>query len=56
MPETEKPICPTCKEPMLLLLDRTTGKRAYRCLNCDGDDPLHDPGITGLLETLKPPK
>ncbi len=41
---------------MRLLLDKTTGKRSYRCLDCDGEDPLHDPGIASLLKTLQPPK
>jgi hypothetical protein len=45
---TPPPICPKCREPMRFLL-RKTGGRKFRCLDCEGDDPLKMPEVAKLL-------
>jgi hypothetical protein len=43
-----KDLCPKCRKPMRFLL-RKTGGRKFKCLECDGDDPLRSPDIAKLL-------
>jgi hypothetical protein len=43
---TPPPLCKTCGNPKQWLLVKTGGRR-YRCIDCDGPDPLTSP------ETLK---
>ncbi|GAB9163901.1 hypothetical protein BDS110ZK25_70540 [Bradyrhizobium diazoefficiens] len=50
--------CPVCGAPMRRVADETEdGRRErYVCAECDGIDPLHDPGARGWAESpLRPP-
>jgi hypothetical protein len=45
---TPPPICPKCRNPMRYLLKKTGGRK-FRCIDCDGDDPLRSPEVSKLL-------
>jgi tRNA(Ile2) C34 agmatinyltransferase TiaS len=51
---TPPPHCPKCGKPMRFVLVKTGGRR-FRCLDCDGEDPLKSPDVARLLEgSLRP--
>lgn len=53
------PLCPRCKERMLLLLPPGgSGPRLWRCESCDQPDPLKMRSIDRLLHSreLRAPK
>lgn len=57
MPATScQNLCPICRKNKVLAL-QPGGKtpRSYRCLDCDGPDPLHSSAITKLLSAVHPP-
>jgi ssDNA-binding Zn-finger/Zn-ribbon topoisomerase 1 len=56
VPRPERPICPKCHKPMRLLLVKGNRPRMYRCIDCDGEDPLHSPDVGKLLEAVRPPQ
>lgn len=56
MPCLERPICSKCHQPMRLLLEKGERPRKYRCIDCDGEDPLHSPDVGKLLEAVRPPR
>jgi hypothetical protein len=41
---------------MRLLLVKGNRPRMYRCIDCDGDDPLHSPDVGRLLDAVRPPQ
>jgi hypothetical protein len=51
----ERLTCPKCRQPMRLLLVKGEQKRKYRCIDCDGEDPLYSRAISKLLQTMQPP-
>ena len=53
---SKPPICPKCHQPLRLALVRGMQGRKYRCIDCDGEDPLHSPDIGKLLDHLRPPE
>lgn len=56
MNSSKPPICPTCHRTMRFALVRGMKGRAFRCLDCDGEDPLKSPEIGKLLNQLQPPQ
>jgi hypothetical protein len=49
------PSCPKCQKPMYFVITKT-GTRKYRCLECDGVDPLRKPDVQGWIRSeLQPP-
>jgi hypothetical protein len=52
-----KKICPKCNKPLTLALPPGgKGPRAWRCLHCDGPDPLKSEEVERWLNSpLKPP-
>lgn len=59
MPQGQPPpACPHCHKPMRLMLDRASHDRKYKCIDCDGDDPIQSHNIGALLRAkeLQPPK
>jgi hypothetical protein len=42
------PICPKCHKPTRFMLVKTGGRR-FRCIDCDGDDPLRSSEVAKLL-------
>jgi hypothetical protein len=51
MAKADRPICPKCQSPMTLALPHGgKGRRALRCLECDGPDPLKSDNIAGWLK------
>jgi hypothetical protein len=46
---TPPPLCLKCSKPMRFLLVKKGG-RTFRCLDCDGEDPLKSPEVAKLLE------
>jgi hypothetical protein len=45
---TPPPRCPKCKKPMRFVLVKTGGRK-FRCMDCDGEDPLKSPDMAKLL-------
>jgi hypothetical protein len=53
---TPPPACPECNKPMQFILVKTGGRK-FRCIDCDGGDPLQLPEVKKLLSgALRPPK
>ncbi len=50
------PICPKCHKPMRLAIIKGVRGRKYRCIDCEGEDPLRSRGIGKLLDNLRPPE
>jgi len=49
------PTCSQCNKPMRFMLVRMGGRR-FRCIDCDGPDPLQLPEVKKLLTgELRPP-
>jgi hypothetical protein len=42
------PSCPKCHKPMRFVLVKTGGRK-FRCMDCDGGDPLHSPDVAKIL-------
>jgi hypothetical protein len=50
------PVCPKCHKAMQFVLVKTGGRR-FRCVDCDGGDPLRLPEVNKLLAgALRPPE
>jgi hypothetical protein len=48
--------CSKCNKPMRFMLVKKGGRK-FRCIDCDGPDPLRLPEVTKLLEgELQPPE
>jgi hypothetical protein len=45
---TPAPVCPKCSKPQQFVLVKTGGRK-FRCLDCDGEDPLRSPDVQRLL-------
>ena len=58
MGKVERPTCPNCGAHLILALPPGgDGARLFRCLECDGPDPLKNEKVTGWLKSeLQPPK
>jgi hypothetical protein len=56
VPRPERPICQKCHKLMRLLLVKGDRPRMYRCIDCDGEDPLHSPDVGKLLDAVRPPQ
>jgi hypothetical protein len=58
MGQAHRPICPECGAPLVLALPPDgTGKRVFRCVDCDKTDPLKtDKVIAWLNSELRPPE
>ena len=58
MGQAERPTCPNCEAHLTLALPPGgDGPRIFRCLECDGPDPLKNDKVTGWLKSeLQPPK
>jgi hypothetical protein len=56
MPQRELPICPKCHRLMKLALVKAAPGRAYKCIDCEGEDPLRSPDISKLLQSVRPPE
>jgi hypothetical protein len=51
---TAPPRCPKCKKPMRFVLVKTGGRK-FRCLECEGEDPLKSLEVAKLpTGSLKP--
>jgi tRNA(Ile2) C34 agmatinyltransferase TiaS len=51
MGQAQRPTCPDCGAFLTLALPRDgTGKRTFRCLDCERADPMKDPRAIGWLE------
>jgi hypothetical protein len=42
------PNCPKCNKPTRFMLVKTGGRK-FRCVDCNGDDPLQSRKVTNLL-------
>jgi hypothetical protein len=50
--QAERPTCPACGAYLTLALPPGgKGKRTFRCLDCDGPDPLKTDEATGWLKS-----
>jgi hypothetical protein len=57
VPQSGKPICPKCRRAMRFALVKELGGRQFKCLDCDGEDPLRSTDVTKLLNSeLQPPR
>jgi hypothetical protein len=51
---TPPPVCPKCNKPKRFVLVKGGGRK-FRCLDCDGEDPLKSPDVAKLLTgSLRP--
>jgi hypothetical protein len=41
---------------MKLMLVKAMPGRKYQCIDCDGEDPMHSPAITRLLQLVPSPE
>jgi hypothetical protein len=41
---------------MKLALLKAAPGRAYKCIDCEGEDPLRSPDISKLLQSVRPPE
>jgi hypothetical protein len=57
MGQAERPTCPSCGAHLILALPPgVVGTRTFRCLECDGPDPLRTDKVMGWLKSeLQPP-
>jgi hypothetical protein len=46
---TPSPACPKCSKPMRWMLVKSGGRK-YRCIDCEGPDPMHAVETTGWLK------
>ena len=55
MAQAERPTCPKCRSPMQSMLIK--GTRKFRCVDCEGEDPMKSPDVNKLFEgELRPPE
>ena len=56
MLQSAKPICPNCRKPLRLMLMKALRGRHYRCIDCEGEDPLRSADVSRLLQNMRPPE
>jgi hypothetical protein len=50
------PPCPKCRKPMHFIIVKTGGRK-FRCVECNGVDPMRLPDIQAWIKgELQPPK
>jgi hypothetical protein len=49
------PACPKCSKPMHFIVVKTGGRR-FRCINCDGVDPIRMCDIQSWIKSEQPPR
>ncbi len=48
-------VCPRCHQPLRPMLQKGAKGRKYRCIDCEGEDPLHSTEVSKLLRSVQPP-
>ena len=50
------PACPNCNKPMHFIVVKTGGRK-FRCINCDGVDPMRLSDMQSWIKNeLQPPR
>jgi len=44
------PVCPKCHKPMRLMLDKESGVRKLRCIDCGQPDPIQSADTQGWFK------